>query len=90
MFSYGSGLASSMFSIKVIGPISNIVEAINLTERLKSRIYSTPEFFVETMNKRSNFHIAPYSPTGEVNALFKNTFYIDNVDNEFRRKYAFK
>ena len=45
MFSYGSGLASSMFSLRVAGPIGRIVSALNLNERLDSRTAVEPAEF---------------------------------------------
>lgn len=45
MFSYGSGLASSMFSLKVVGDTSKIAAVLNLTARLEERTVVSPEIF---------------------------------------------
>ena len=47
IFSYGSGLASSMFSLKVVGDISNMVEKLDLQQRLESRRTVEPQVYDE-------------------------------------------
>ena len=42
MFSYGSGLASSMFSFRIVGSVERIAQAINLQGRLESRVAVHP------------------------------------------------
>ena len=46
-FSYGSGLASSFFSMKVVGDISSMVKHLNLQERLDARRTVPPETYDE-------------------------------------------
>lgn len=43
MFSYGSGLAASMFSLKVSKPLVELQKKLNIEERLKQRIKISPE-----------------------------------------------
>ena len=45
IFSYGSGLAASLFSLKVTGPTDTMQKALNLKERLTARKTLTPEVF---------------------------------------------
>jgi hydroxymethylglutaryl-CoA synthase len=47
IFSYGSGLASSMFSLKVVGDTSEMVEKLDLQQRLESRRVVAPEVYDE-------------------------------------------
>ena len=47
LFSYGSGLASSLFSIKVNGDIRTIVENLDLQQRLDARRTVAPEIYDE-------------------------------------------
>ena len=47
IFSYGSGLASSLFSLKVKGDVSTIVEKIDLERRLEARRTVEPEVYDE-------------------------------------------
>ena len=44
-FSYGSGLASSMFSAKVVGDVSYMVEKLDLHNRLNSRNVLPPQAY---------------------------------------------
>lgn len=46
-FSYGSGLASSFFSAKVVGDVSEMVNKLQLQERLNSRRTVAPEVYDE-------------------------------------------
>jgi hydroxymethylglutaryl-CoA synthase len=45
IFSYGSGLASSLFSVKVAGSTEYISQALNLKERLAARRTVAPEVY---------------------------------------------
>jgi len=47
IFSYGSGLASSFFSLKVVGDVSQMVEKVDLHARLDARRTVAPEVFDE-------------------------------------------
>lgn len=50
IFSYGSGLASSLFSLQVKGDVTSIVEKINLHQRLEARRTVSPEVYDEVCN----------------------------------------
>ncbi|KXS97208.1 hypothetical protein AC578_864 [Pseudocercospora eumusae] len=89
IFSYGSGLASSMFSLKVKGSTKEIAEKINLHKRLESRRVVAPEVYDEMCNLREKAHLKKdYKPQGNVETLVPNTYYLTQVDDMFRRKYA--
>lgn len=45
LFSYGSGLASSLLSFKVVGSTEDIKKAVNLQERLAARSIVAPEVY---------------------------------------------
>ena len=47
VFSYGSGLASSIFSLKIVGDVSDIVKKIDLQNRLDARRVVAPEVYDE-------------------------------------------
>lgn len=47
MFSYGSGLASSMFSFKINGSITNIQKQLDVKNRLENRRVVAPEVYDE-------------------------------------------
>uniref|UniRef100_A0A8C0WP41 Hydroxymethylglutaryl-CoA synthase n=1 Tax=Castor canadensis TaxID=51338 RepID=A0A8C0WP41_CASCN len=94
-FSYGSGLAASLFSFRVSqdaspgSPLEKLVSSVSdLPKRLDSRRMS-PEEFTEIMNQREQFyHKVNFSPPGDTNNLFPGTWYLERVDEMHRRKYA--
>jgi hydroxymethylglutaryl-CoA synthase len=47
MYSYGSGMASTLFSVRVIGDTAEMREKMNLHERLGKRVVTSPEGFDE-------------------------------------------
>ena len=50
VFSYGSGLASSLFSLKVVGSTEKIQTVLNLKDRLAARRTVGPEVYDEVSN----------------------------------------
>ncbi|KAL3420773.1 hydroxymethylglutaryl-synthase [Phlyctema vagabunda] len=91
VFSYGSGLASSLFSLKVVGSTEAIKKAINLQERLSARTVLPPQEYDEMTNLRKQAHLQKdFSPAGSAETILKGTYYLTNVDEMFRRKYEIK
>lgn len=90
VFSYGSGLASSMYSIKIIDNglptlISNLKKSI---DNLEKRIRVTPEQFTEVLEiRQKSLHQAPYIPISSKDHLFPGTWYLSNIDELHRRYY---
>jgi len=88
IFSYGSGLASSLFSLKVRGSTKEMVEKLDIHKRLESRRVVAPEVYNEKCNLRKEAHLKPsYTPSGAVDTLFPGAYYLTNVDDKFRRTY---
>nr|XP_036877218.1 hydroxymethylglutaryl-CoA synthase, mitochondrial [Manis javanica] len=95
-FSYGSGLAASFFSFRVSqdaspgSPLERLVSSMSdLPRRLASRKCVSPEEFTEIMGQREEFyHKVNFSPPGDTNNLFPGTWYLERVDELYRRKYA--
>ncbi|XP_030062547.1 hydroxymethylglutaryl-CoA synthase, mitochondrial [Microcaecilia unicolor] len=95
-FSYGSGLASSLFSIQVSqdsapgSPLDKLVSSLSdLPDRLDSRKKVKPEEFTEIMKlKEETHHLMNYVPQGAVEDLFPGTWYLDKIDEKYRRVYA--
>ncbi|KAF1978384.1 hydroxymethylglutaryl-CoA synthase [Bimuria novae-zelandiae CBS 107.79] len=91
MFSYGSGLASSMFSFKVNGSISDIQKKLDIKNRLESRRVVAPEIYDEMCNLRERAHLKKdYTPQGKTDDLFPGTYYLTGIDGMFRRTYEIK
>ncbi|XP_008704576.2 hydroxymethylglutaryl-CoA synthase, mitochondrial [Ursus maritimus] len=95
-FSYGSGLAASFFSFRVSkdaspgSPLEKLVSSMSdLPKRLASRKRMSPQEFTEIMDQREQFyHKVNFSPPGDTSSLFPGTWYLEKVDELYRRKYA--
>jgi hydroxymethylglutaryl-CoA synthase len=92
MFSYGSGLASSLFSFRITSSIASIAKNLNLHSRLQSRLQQSPTKFEEVMRIREETHGKnDLVPTGDGSpvdeALFKGTYYLSKIDEKCRREY---
>ncbi|KAL4820871.1 hydroxymethylglutaryl-coenzyme A synthase C terminal-domain-containing protein [Aspergillus spinulosporus] len=90
-FSYGSGLASSLFSAKIVGDVSYIVEKLNLHKRLEARRVLSPSDYEAMCELREHAHLAKdFKPSGNPDTLFPGTYYLTEIDGMFRRKYEIK
>jgi len=93
LFSYGSGLQASMYSIRIASgnseSLKKLLDGISTVhKRLTSREKVDPAAFSKTMLLREHVHHkAPYVPIGDVNVLFDGTYYIESIDEMHRRKY---
>lgn len=92
VFSYGSGLASSMYSISITtdkDALGVFKSHLNYVQPLlDSRQKVVPDEFTKLMEIREkNNHAAPYQPSGSVQALFPGTYYLSTVDKMHRRVY---
>lgn len=92
VFSYGSGLAASMYTITVTNDtqkLEKFKQKISyVMPQLESRQKVDPEEFTKLMAIREkNNHAAPYVPTGKTDVLFPGTYYLKSVDDKHRRSY---
>ncbi|EKG16277.1 hypothetical protein MPH_06511 [Macrophomina phaseolina MS6] len=91
IFSYGSGLASSLFSIRVRGDVAAFASKIDLHRRLDNRITTSAETYDEMCKLRERaYQQKNYTPVGDVNLLVKGTYYLAHVDDMFQRTYKVK
>jgi hydroxymethylglutaryl-CoA synthase len=91
IFSYGSGLAASMFSLKVRGNTEELANKVDLHTRLDSRRTVEPQVYDDMCNLREKAHLkSNFEPTGSVETLLPGTYYLTKVDEMFRRKYEIK
>ncbi|KAM6985736.1 hydroxymethylglutaryl-CoA synthase, cytoplasmic [Aplochiton taeniatus] len=96
VFSYGSGFAASLYSLRVTqdatpgSALDKLVSSLmDLKARLDSRRKVSPDVFADNMKLREEtHHIAPYAPQGSVEELFPGTWYLSRVDEKHRREYA--
>ncbi|KDR15853.1 hydroxymethylglutaryl-CoA synthase 1-like isoform X2 [Zootermopsis nevadensis] len=95
LFSYGSGLSSTMYSLRIsskIGPGSSLHRLIanlsHIKPLLDQRRKAAPEYFSYVMEIREqNHHKAPYTPLASPEVLFPGTWYLDSTDALHRREY---
>ena len=91
VFSYGSGLASSLFSMKVVGDTSEMQKKLDLQTRLDQRNIVAPEVYDEMCLLREKAHLKKdFKPVGNTETLLPGTYYLTEVDDMFRRKYEVK
>eukprot|EP01134_Creolimax_fragrantissima_P003079 CFRG3079T1 len=88
LFSYGSGLASTMFSIRFNSGDHNLCN-LDLPPLLSQREFATPETFEKILQLREDTHsLAPYKPVTDPSCLWPGTYYIDYIDELHRRTYG--
>lgn len=92
VFSYGSGLASSMYSVKLTTDSQQLDTLLNhlsyVKPLLEKRLKVSPENFTKLMEVREkNNHAAPYQPSGSIDVLFPGTYYLKSIDEMHRRTY---
>ncbi|KAE8423890.1 hydroxymethylglutaryl-coenzyme A synthase C terminal-domain-containing protein [Aspergillus pseudocaelatus] len=91
MFSYGGGLASTMFSLHIKGDITEMAQKIRLQDRLDARTAVSPGFYDQMCQLREKaYQQKDYTPKGSVDSLAPGTYYLVHVDDIFRRKYELK
>lgn len=91
LFSYGSGLAASFFSFRINGSTEAIAKTLDIPSRLLARRAVAPEVYDEMCNLRKKAHLQKdYKPTGEVSTIAPGTYYLENVDDMFKRFYSIK
>nr|AUW64606.1 3-hydroxy-3-methylglutaryl-CoA synthase [Ginkgo biloba] len=96
MFSYGSGLASTMFSLKIREgqhpfTLTNIADVMDVSSKLDSRHVLSPEDFMVNMKLMETLYGAKdFISCSDHNLLRSGTFYLTQVDSMYRRFYAQK
>jgi hydroxymethylglutaryl-CoA synthase len=96
LFSYGSGMASSFFSLRVSSDCSAESALDRFTRcladtvpRLEGRTKVAPAEFVATLSLREKaIDSAPFAPIGGLEQLFPGTFHLEAVDDKHRREYG--
>jgi len=91
LFSYGSGLASTLFSMHVRGDTTTMREKLNLVERLSAREVVAPTQYEAALEIREKAHLQKgYQPQGSIFAVPEGAFYLTNIDDKYRRFYDTK
>ncbi|KAI9064034.1 hydroxymethylglutaryl-CoA synthase [Trametes sanguinea] len=88
MFAYGSGLASSFYTIKVKGDTSEIREKMDLLARLDAMKVVPCQEYVDALALREKNHNAgSYTPTGSLDNIWPGAYYLESIDSKYRRFY---
>ncbi|KAL2266233.1 hypothetical protein VTJ83DRAFT_5585 [Remersonia thermophila] len=91
LFSYGSGLAASFFSLRVKGSTEKIAQVLDIPNRLAARRQVPPETYDAMCDLRKKAHLQKnYTPEGDASTIAKDAYYLVKVDDMFRREYAIK
>ncbi|XWS48380.1 hypothetical protein CRYUN_Cryun13aG0071400 [Craigia yunnanensis] len=96
MFSYGSGLTATIFSLKLQDGkhpfnLLDIATVMNVSEKLKVRHEFPPEKFVDTMKLMEQRYGAKDFVTSKNSSLvLPGTCYLTEVDSMYRRFYTWK
>ncbi|KAF6792317.1 hydroxymethylglutaryl- synthase [Colletotrichum sojae] len=91
VFSYGSGLAASFMSFRINGDVSEIVKVLDIPARLEARRKVTPETYDAMCDLRKKAHLQKgYTPEGEVSTIISGAYYLEHIDDMFKRSYSVK
>ncbi|KAK4770659.1 hypothetical protein SAY87_031191 [Trapa incisa] len=96
LFSYGSGLTATMFSLRLREgqkpfSLSNIASIMNIEKKLKWRHEIQPEKFVETLKLMEHRYGAKdFVTSKDYSLLAPGTYYLTEVDTMYRRFYSKK
>ncbi|KAL6660297.1 hypothetical protein ACP70R_002419 [Stipagrostis hirtigluma subsp. patula] len=96
MFSYGSGLTSTMFSFKINEgqhpfSLQNIANILDVSKKLEARNVVPPEKFVEALKLMEHRYGAKdFVTSQDTSLLAAGTYYLTHVDSMYRRFYAVK
>ncbi|QRV73413.1 hydroxymethylglutaryl-CoA synthase [Ceratobasidium sp. AG-Ba] len=91
MFAFGGGAAASMYAIRVAQSPDIIVEKMDLLRRLESmRVTSVEEYDTAMDVREKNHGKCDYTPAGSTNDLFDGAFYLQHIDEKYRRSYRQK
>ncbi|KAF9426861.1 hypothetical protein BGZ76_002563 [Entomortierella beljakovae] len=88
VYSYGSGSAATFFSLKVVSSTQKFRDTLQIESRLEQRVKVSPEVYTELLKLREDTGLLKdYNPVGDISTLAKGTYYVERVDEKFRRTY---
>ncbi|EPZ34392.1 Hydroxymethylglutaryl-coenzyme A synthase domain-containing protein [Rozella allomycis CSF55] len=92
LFSYGSGLTSSMYWLTCKKSMKRWVDSSAFFKRFSNRLRQTPEEFEYALSLREKLIKTPHSyhPISSIDLLDFQTFYLDHIDSEYKRVYTLK
>lgn len=91
MYAFGSGCAASFFAIRVAGSTETIREKMQLGKRLAAMDVAPCQAYVDGLKLREDNHNAiEYKPSGSLDNVWPGAYYLDHIDNLYRRYYKQK
>lgn len=89
MFSFGSGFAASMFSLRFVGSVEKVLVGPKLRDYLAERVVASAEEYERWMEERErNYGRFAYEPKAKAEEeLFKGTWYLKKVGAKGERSY---
>ena len=92
-FSYGSGYASTLFTLRVISSNYKSITTNNrdIFTRLNNRIKLSPVQYEQILSQKEKLYLSNnYIPKTSNVDLFPRTYYLEKVDDKWRRFYSKK
>jgi len=91
LYSYGSGLAATTFSVVIRAPVHNISEKADIHSRISKRVQLPPQEFTQILDGRELLCKDPsYTLSGSLKNVGNSTYYVEEINEKLRRRYAFK
>eukprot|EP01126_Amoeba_proteus_P037114 TRINITY_DN3809_c0_g1_i7.p1 TRINITY_DN3809_c0_g1~~TRINITY_DN3809_c0_g1_i7.p1 ORF type:complete len:283 (-),score=38.58 TRINITY_DN3809_c0_g1_i7:248-1096(-) len=88
LFSYGSGSVSTMFSLRVVRDVSQVVKSGPILQALQNRFFSDPQSFSQALLRNETRFLAKgFTPTQPLDELSPGTHYLTRVDENYQRFY---
>ncbi|KAF8317759.1 hydroxymethylglutaryl-CoA synthase [Cantharellus anzutake] len=89
LFAFGSGCAASFFSLKVVGSTRHISEKMDLLRRLADmKVVPCGEYMDAMKLREANHNAKEYVPTGSLENLWPGSYYLERIDDKYRRIYS--
>ncbi len=90
IYSYGSGLAAALFSLRVDASLKDLAKTINLKASLDGRTKASPEEFTEALKRREQLKGRSKVPQESIDTIPAKAYYLKAIDSEGRREYGYK
>lgn len=89
LFAFGSGFASSMFTLRVTASVKYVLVGKGLQQYLAERIIAPPEVYDSVMDSRErDYGRLGYTPQSEMSSLASGCYYLKEVTSDGQRRYA--
>ncbi|XP_017883083.1 hydroxymethylglutaryl-CoA synthase 1 [Ceratina calcarata] len=95
IFSYGSGLCSTMYSLSITNDYAEGSDLMKLVSGLsyikpdlEARQKISPTDYTKVLASREqNCHVVPFTPESSISNMFPGTYYLVHMDEKYRRTY---